>query len=490
MHDMRHTVQQDVDRKQPRYWWFGEITAQRLQRCLQRSVFWIERQDDALLAVYAGLAPGDVVVVAAEDAASPSFCEIDGPALVRHVPDGDMMVRSVRWYPGDASPSAWRDTLAGLMPGVEMSPSRFDWLASRKAATDADRTPDDAVHDAVRIVRRPAPLIPTLYASHFGAEIVHDFRWREYLAAYPDIAANCPDEASAFAHFFNQGYYERRLFDPKRVEGLDPGYYRQRYPELGLGSDAEAQLHYCYIGYYEQRVPNATTAWLHDAGLHVYQMGKVGSHSIAAALEGAGYSEGVVHLHWPTDPLFGYPANRIPYPAILSRPRERPVKVISATREIVSWTVSGLFQSYGSILCNARDAIGLIEEDFWSKCVHGLEWFGHRYYCGLDVYRHPFDHDAGCTRIAHAPLDLLIYRQEDMNRLESEFADFLDLPDFRLARHNDGEDKRYSALYRDIVAQFRLPGALLDELYDTPFMRHFYSDAERERFRARWLRPG
>lgn len=469
-----------------RYWWFGEVAPQQLQRSRQRSVFWVGLHAQALGAVYAGLEPGDVVVVAASGADAPSFCEIVGPALTRHVPDGAMTVRSVRWFVADAVSPAWREAVADTLPGGELDPSRFGALPDPEGSPEVEA---DGI-DSLRIVRRPPSLLPTLYGSTFGAEILRDFRWREYLAAYPDIAANCPDEASAFAHFFNQGYYERRLFDPKRVEGLDPGYYRQRYPELGLASDADAQVHYCYIGYYEDRVPNATTAWLYDAGLHVYQMGKVGSHSIAAALEGAGYSEGVVHLHWPTDPVFGYPANRIPYPTILTRPRPRPVKVISAAREIVSWTVSGLFQSYGSILCNARDAIALIEDDFWSKCSHGLAWFGHRYYCGLDVYSHPFDHATGCTRIQHAPIDLLIYRQEDMNRLGSEFAGFLDLPNFTLARHNDGGDKGYSTLYREVMAQFRLPGALLDELYETPFMRHFYTDAERERFRARWLRPG
>lgn len=70
---------------------------------------------------------------------------------------------------------------------------------------------------------------------------LRDFRWREYLHANPDVAANGADEAHAFAHFVQQGYYERRIFDPARLHGFDGGYYRTRYPELGLRTDAEAQ---------------------------------------------------------------------------------------------------------------------------------------------------------------------------------------------------------------------------------------------------------
>lgn len=39
-----------------------------------------------------------------------------------------------------------------------------------------------------------------------------------------------------------------------------------------------------------------------------------------------------------------------------------------------------------------------------------------------------------------------------------------------------------------ILREFRMPGNLLSSLYDTPYMRHFYSDAERERAYARWVR--
>ena len=344
--------------------------------------------------------------------------------------------------------------------------------------------------EPLSIDRRPPPLpppeLPTFYQFPFSGNIIRDFRWREYLAANPDVAEAGGGEAEAFAHFFHQGYYERRIFDPKRLDGFDPGFYRKRYPELALTSDAAAQVHYCYQGWYEQRVPNSDSAWLSDARLHVYQMGKVGSHSIADALLASGYEGGVVHAHWMTDIMTAFPGNRLCYSRILVHDRDEPVRVISATREIVSWTLSTLFQYHGDRMLNAADAKVLIEERFWNQCKNVLQWFDHQYYCGLDVYAHPFNSEEGYTRIRHPGMDLMIYRQEDLPRLDKPIADFLGLPELRFRARNVGGSKAYSSIYASILRNTRLPAALLDEIYDTPFMRHFYSDAERDKARARW----
>lgn len=332
------------------------------------------------------------------------------------------------------------------------------------------------------------PQIPILFQSPHAEQILRDFRWREYLLANPDVAATGDDEAHAFRHFFYQGYYERRIFDPKRLDGFDPGFYRERYPELLLASDAEAQIHYCYQGWYEQRIPNRDSAWLHDADLHVFQMGKVGSHTISRGLQDAGYTGNVIHLHWVTDLVHGYPSNRLPYSRILVHERERPVKVISGVREIVSWAISGHFQYLGGAMLNVRDAIAMVEDHFWASCQNGLHWFDHRYFCDLDVYAAPFDHAAGASRIQHAGIDLLIYRQEQLSGLGPVFADFLALPGFDIGADNVGGGKTYAALYREVVRRFRLPGNLLSTLYESPFMRHFYSDDERQQAYRRWVR--
>lgn len=331
------------------------------------------------------------------------------------------------------------------------------------------------------------PWLPTLFQNPYADRILTEFRWHAYLRANPDVAANATDEAAALRHFYYRGYYERRVPDRDRLYGFDGGFYRERYPELGLVDDAEAQIHYCYLGYYEGRLPNRATAWYFDSDLHVFQMGKVGSHSIAQALEASGSDRKAVQLHWLSDFHLNAPGLRIPYRDILLRPRERPLQVLSGTREIVSWALAGIFQYFGGQLQSLEQAAQMTEERFLEICESGLTWFDHQYFCGLDVYAHPFPVDAGAVRITHGPLDLLVYRQEDMRRISGVVGEFLGIPGFSIGKANAGEGKPYASVYREFLASVRFPGNVLARLYDRPFMRHFYSDAEREEAYARWV---
>lgn len=439
------------------------------------------------------IAVGDHVLVCGIDGGALLIGEVLGEPLRRPGLHGMQCVRSVIWR-CEAPVPAWLASMTVERRDGDLLVEKLDetHVPEIDALVDAHAADFEVEAFDISVDTSPPavtlPQIPILFQSLHAERILRDFRWREYLHANPDVAANGNDEAHAFRHFFYQGYYERRIFDPKRIHGFDPGYYRERYPELGLANDAEAQIHYCYQGWYELRVPNRDSAWLYDADLHIFQMGKVGSHTISRAVQEAGYEGNLIHLHWVTDLVHGYPSNRLPYSRILVHERERPVKVISATREIVSWAISGQFQYQGGALINVRDAVAMIEERFWGACQDGLRWFDHRYFCDLDVHASPFDHAAGFTRIEHGGIDLLIYRQEDLPRLGTTFAAFLDLPDVSIGAVNVGSGKRYATLYREVVRRFRLPGNLLSTLYDSPFMRHFYSDDERQQAYERWVR--
>lgn len=440
------------------------------------------------------IAVGDLVLVRSGTAGPILIGEVLGDPLRRPGLHAMQCMRAVIWRCEAPEPGWLAPAPADGGDRGDGQPVLLDRAhrAGVEALIDAHADAFKAEACDIRIDTTPPavtlPQIPILFQSPHAERILRDFRWREYLLANPDVAATGNDEAHAFRHFFYQGYYERRIFDPKRLDGFDPGYYRERYPELGLANDAEAQIHYCYQGWYELRIPNRDSAWLYDADLHVFQMGKVGSHTIARGLQQAGYAGRVIHLHWVTDLVEGYPSNRLPYSRILVHERERPVKVISGVREIVSWAISGHFQYLGDALLNVRDAMAMVEDHFWASCQDGLRWFDHRYFCDLDVYASPFDHAAGASRIRHAGLDLLIYRREQLSKLGPTFADFLELPGFDIGAANVGSGKAYAMLYREVARRFRLPGNLLSTLYDSPFMRHFYSDDERQQAYERWVR--
>lgn len=349
-----------------------------------------------------------------------------------------------------------------------------------------------AIAPQLRRTTQPGNVYATLLQNPWAEAILRDFRWHEYMRVQPDL--KFANEQEARWHLVYHGYREGRLFDPDRCTVLDPGYYRRRYPELQLESDDRAQFHYCYAGYYENRFANADTEWMYNADLHIYQPGKVGSHSIAAGLEHAGYTGAAVHLHWLTDMALLYPSCSLTYAHILGHPREKPVRVISAAREVVSRVISGAFQYLDTLRTPAGSLdvellVAHLQDTFLHDCDVITGWFDHQFFCGLDIYAHQFDYDRGYVRLMNEVVDLFLYRQESMGKLERPLAEFIGLPNFRLKRDNDSSAKSYNATYLSLMKKFVIPQAVLESLYETKYMRFFFSDEERSRYMKYWASP-
>ncbi|HEY8587563.1 MAG TPA: putative capsular polysaccharide synthesis family protein [Rhodanobacter sp.] len=350
---------------------------------------------------------------------------------------------------------------------------------------------NEAVELEVRRTTRRGNACATMLQNPWAEAILRDFRWHEYMRAYSDLRFD--NDQQARWHLVYNGYREGRLFDPDRCEKLDPRYYRRRYPELQLETDDQAQFHYCYAGYYENRFANADTEWLYNVDLHIFQHGRVGSHSIAAALEGR-FMGSVVHLHWLSDMALQYPSCSLSYAHILGRPREKPVRVISAGREVVSRVISGAFQfmessQTGEGLPDVERTVAHLEDSFLHDCDVVTSWFDHQFHCGLDIYAHDFDHENGYVRLRNDSVDLFLYRQEDIGKLEKPLAEFLKLPDFKLSRRNGSDAKDYKEAYKHVMRNLVLPKAVLEELYETKYMRFFFSDEELRHFMEYWRSP-
>jgi hypothetical protein len=341
--------------------------------------------------------------------------------------------------------------------------------------------------------RKPCPPIyHTIFQNPHAGSILREFCWRQYMSIQPDLTFTSEEEARQ--HFVYTGYCEGRICFPNRCKLLDPGYYRRRYPELNLETDARAQFHYCYIGYYENRFANADTEWLFNTDLHVYQSGKVGSHAIAAALEGR-YQGSVLHLHWSTDLALYYPSCSLTYAHILGHPRKKPVKVISGARELVSRAISGAFQYLDTISpeeADPRDAeqvVAHLEDTFLHDCDVVAGWFDHQFYCGLDIYEHRFDHRRGFVRIDNDTINLFLYRYDNFYAIGQALGDFIGLHDFKLAHLNAGKNKNYRLAYKEVMENLVIPRKVLTDLYETRYMRFFFTEAERDRLTEYWSAP-
>lgn len=336
------------------------------------------------------------------------------------------------------------------------------------------------------------PIYDTIFQNPYAGNILREFCWQQYMSLQPDLTFASEEEARQ--HLVYTGYCEGRACFPHRCKLVDPVYYRQRYPELGLDTDARTQFHYCYIGYYENRFANANTEWLFNTDLHVFQQGKVGSHAIAAALEGR-YQGSVLHLHWSTDLALYYPSCSLTYAQLLSHTREKPLKVISGARELVSRAVSGAFQYLDTIAqgeADSRNAMQVVEhlqDTFLHDCDVVASWFDHQFYCGLDIYEHQFDHTHGYARLSNDNVDLFLYRYDNLYAIEHALGEFVAIPDFKLSRLNAGKDKRYSKAYNEVMRNLVIPRKLLNSLYETRYMRFFFTDSEREMLTDYWSAP-
>ena len=110
---------------------------------------------------------------------------------------------------------------------------------------------------------------------------------------------------------------------------------------------------------------------------------------------------------------------------------------------------------------------------------------------GVDVFASEFPKSKGYKIYEDEKADVLVIRLESINDCAEEaFKDFLDINNFTLVNTNIGREKIYASIYKEFKETINLPVSYLDKFYNSKYMRHFYSEAEIEKFRAKWYRSG
>lgn len=262
--------------------------------------------------------------------------------------------------------------------------------------------------------------------------------------------------------------------------------------------------------YYEWRSPELVI---------VFTLPKVGSSTVWHSLRAAHLSAPIYHVHLLSsnaDRLFDEAVaegKHIPDPdeqlREIRRIRElvaagKHAKVVTLVREPVgrylSWFFQGWRDNFPALseaatheidprkLAEAQDALLARREIF---CNASKRWFDAelREVFGYDVLASEFPRAQGYEVYRRDHSTLLLLRLEDLNRCHRDaFRDFMGLENFQLVQTNVASEKRYRRFYDEFQRYVTLPPSLLDELYTLPYVRHFYSEAEIARFRAKWLR--
>lgn len=336
--------------------------------------------------------------------------------------------------------------------------------------------------------RDPIPALDGRAEEHPRfAELMEGFVAADYVRLNPDLQG-AVSESRAMEHFLGRGYAERRPYSAAIWACVDPRFYAGRH---GLASLDEPGLraHYGYVGRYEDRFPNDLTEFFANCPVHLWQMGKVGSMSIARALKEQHGQHGV-HLHYVDAWHRSMPTVGVHYARLLHHHGAGPKRIVCGVRDPVERVVSGYFQeaesrgdagsAFGDKRAATRRLASRMVSDIWYICA----WFEHRFFAGFDVYAHPFDVERGCLRGIAGDVEVFIYRQDRLGELEGELADFLGVRRLTLRPANVSSRKPYSELLTVVKSCIDIPDRLLDQIYCSRYATTFGFDKKASRVPA------
>ncbi len=252
----------------------------------------------------------------------------------------------------------------------------------------------------------------------------------------------------------------------------------------------------------------------------LYQMGKVGSMSILKSLHDIDVE--VLHTHtffgnFPVQIFSKYKEKKlflggflyetgarlyknIRLKLLLGKNGEKRLKIITILREPISRNISLYFQDFQIPLAHhyindlpkhrtisEKNSIDVFIADYFENFnhFHGINWFDDEFkrVLGIDVFDYDFDKVKGYGIIERDNIDILILQMEKINQLENVIGQFVGNDNFRLANENTSHQKWYAPVYRDFKRKIKFDQKYVDDMYNSKFMRHFYSDDDIESFK-------
>ncbi|MDJ0729934.1 MAG: putative capsular polysaccharide synthesis family protein [Crocosphaera sp.] len=247
----------------------------------------------------------------------------------------------------------------------------------------------------------------------------------------------------------------------------------------------------------------------------VHQMGKVGSMSIYNSLKRLDLDIPIYHTHNLIPKNFKNFDNKIkiqPYLAqkeqlitewciyhkILQGVNNKKWKIITLVREPIAKNISDFFQNLNNPFFHRNGTIENKEID--ELIQYFLDGFHHRWVLnwlnqnindvfGIDVFSQEFPKDKGYQIFTTNNVEILLMRTEDINlRIKDAMKEFMNLQEFNIIKTNIGNKKNYAQKYKKFKESIRLPQSYIDEMYNSKYTQHFYSEEEIEKFKAKWLK--
>jgi hypothetical protein len=268
----------------------------------------------------------------------------------------------------------------------------------------------------------------------------------------------------------------------------------------------------------------------------VYTMGKVGSTAIVRSLQAVDVF--CRHLQWLTPETQAFfdkigrlgegsifrALNRLnrtrAHFALRDREYAELIKVVTAVRAPVELILSHYFHSFAlyeprlkkanhpinaesvveSILDGVRHYLarpdrplselteelstGNLQTIFFHWTVHNyLTWFDQEF---LPFFPSPILGGRVSEGYQLAGNVMIMKFEELATNGERAIAAYAQRPQFKLLRENVGAERANGDLYREVLQTIKFPAAFVDHLCDSTYVRHFYSEQERQAQKERW----
>ena len=180
------------------------------------------------------------------------------------------------------------------------------------------------------------------------------------------------------------------------------------------------------------------------------------------------------------------------------------VKIITMIRDPISAKLSLIFQrltpskyrEYGFVVIPpgtsfAKSVAEVMASRRLAKSdtmCEQFDWFDNelKAISDIDVYANPFDREKGYSIIKRNNVESLVMKLEKLNSMEQVIAEFVGAPRFKLKNDNEGDNKPYKYLYKQIKKAIKIPRETFDFYYKDPRMSHFYSEDEIAGFLNKW----
>jgi len=242
----------------------------------------------------------------------------------------------------------------------------------------------------------------------------------------------------------------------------------------------------------------------------VHQMSKVGSTTVCKTLLAAGIRPWHLHhvsrMSWEStrDAYFARGQYDLPHHFYLDwlarnylKLTSHRLKVVSLVRDPIARVVSSIFQSpklHGFDISEEdvdrlSDKINKYIDGYFS---YEYNWFNREFekVYDIDVFEYSFNREQGFGIYNNDRFDIIIMTTENLSKnIESKLSKFLEV-NLKACKGNIGEKKKIGNKYSIVKNKINFEKDECRMLYDDPWMRYFYTDAQTRRFIDRWSAPG